>query len=275
MVNLFSGGAHAGGQVAVQDVQVMPLRATTIDEALTTVTAVFRSAVQLVKRDYGMRLLTADEGGLAPAFESSEAMLAAAVESISDAGLRPGEDVALMVDVAASQFFADGAYCPDGRRLGAPAMTAQLVAWVHRYPIVSIEDGLAEDDWGAWPALAAGLRGRAMTVGDDLLCTNSGRIRRAIDTHAADSLLMKVNQVGTLCEAAEAFALARGAGWRVIASARSGETEDAWLADLAVGWGADHIKVGSITQSERLAKYNRLLQIEHEAGLELARHRSP
>jgi enolase len=269
MINLFSGGMHAGGQVAVQDVQVMPLRATSIDEALATVGDVFRSAAELVQRDYGMRLLTADEGGLAPEFGSSEEMLVAAVASIRAAGLRPGEDVALTVDVAASHFYADGAYRPDGRRLDATAMTDQIVDWVDRFPIVSVEDGLAEEDWEHWPGLAVRLRGRAMVVGDDLLCTNPERIRRAVEAGAADALLLKVNQVGTLTEAAEAVRLARAAGWKVIASARSGETEDAWLADLAVAWGADHIKVGSITQSERLAKYNRLLAIEHETGLAL------
>jgi enolase len=150
--------------------------------------------------------------------------------------------------------------------LGSAAMIEQLGEWVAHYPIVSIEDGLAEDDWASWPALRTELAGRALTLGDDLLCTNPGRIRRAIETQSADALLLKVNQIGTLSEAAEACRLARAAGWRVTISARSGETEDSWLADLAVGWSGDQIKVGSITQSERLAKYNRLLAIEAETG---------
>jgi enolase len=143
-------------------------------------------------------------------------------------------------------------------------MIDHLARWVEKYPIVSVEDGLAEEDWANWPALRAAIGGRALVVGDDLLCTKPARITRAIEAGAADTLLLKVNQIGTLSEAAEACRLARGAGWRVTVSARSGETEDNWLADLAVGWGGDQIKVGSITQSERLAKYNRLLEIEAE-----------
>ena len=149
-------------------------------------------------------------------------------------------------------------------------MIELLLRWVDRFPIVSLEDGLAEDDWGHWPELRRRAGGRVLVLGDDLLCTNPSRIRRAVEQSAADALLLKVNQIGTLSEAAEALRLARAAGWHVTVSARSGETEDDWLADLAVGWGGDHIKVGSITQSERLAKYNRLLAIEAEAGLPLA-----
>jgi enolase len=275
MVNLFSGGAHAGGQVAVQDVQLVPLRTGTIDDALAVVTDVYRSAAALVAHEYGMRLLTADEGGLAPAFPSSEAMLEAAVEAIRRCGLAPGEDVGLAVDVAASQLWWDTGYHVDGARLDADAMIDRVAGWVDRWPIVSVEDGLAEDDWGHWPALVARLRDRAIVVGDDLLCTNPARIARAVELGAADALLLKVNQVGTLSEAADAFAAARAAGWRVVASARSGETEDSWLADLAVGWGADFVKIGSVTQSERLAKYNRLLAIERETGLVVSPFSAP
>jgi len=142
------------------------------------------------------------------------------------------------------------------------AMIARIARWVEAYPILSIEDGLSEEDWHAWPKLKASIGHKAMVLGDDFLCTNPTRIRRAVETGSANALLLKVNQIGTLTEAAEALQLARGAGWRVTVSARSGETEDNWLADLAVGWGGDQIKVGSITQSERLAKYNRLLMIE-------------
>ena len=172
----------------------------------------------------------------------------------------------LALDVAASHFFRDGRYALGNDSLDSAAMIARLDEWVARYPIVSVEDGLAEDDWAHWPALRTRLVGRALTLGDDLLCTNPDRIRRAIMSGSADALLLKVNQIGTLSEAARACRLARAAGWRVTISARSGETEDTWLADLAVGWGGDQIKVGSITQSERLAKYNRLLAIEAETG---------
>jgi enolase len=154
-------------------------------------------------------------------------------------------------------------------------MVERLLSWLDGYPIVSVEDGLAEEDWDHWPLLRERVDGRALVLGDDLLCTNPARIRRAIDAGAADALLLKVNQIGTLTEAAGAFELARDAGWSVTVSARSGETEDDWLADLAVGWGGGQIKVGSITRSERLAKYNRLLAIEAETGLPLAAWPAP
>jgi enolase len=270
-INLFSGGKHAGAQVSIQDVLVVPVAARTIDEALAMTFAVYQSAADLVHRKYGMRALTADEGGLAPAFESPEAMLETAVEAIANAGLKPGDDVALAIDVASSQFFHDGRYHLGGEPLDSTGMINHLLGWLDRYPIISIEDGLAEDDWTHWPALCAQAGKRAQIVGDDLLCTNPARIRRAIETQAANSLLLKVNQIGTLTEAAESCQLAQSEGWRVVVSARSGETEDDWLADLAVGWGGDHIKVGSITQSERLAKYNRLLILEAQTGLPIKR----
>jgi enolase len=197
-------------------------------------------------------------------------MLADAVEAIRLAGYTPGADVALAVDVAASHFYQDGRYHLGATPLTSPEMIEHLAGWLDRYPIVSLEDGLAEEDWVHWPALRERVAGRALVLGDDFLCTNPARIRRAIAAHAADALLLKVNQIGTLTEAAEARDLAHAAGWHVTVSARSGETEDDWLADLAVGWRGDQIKVGSITQSERLAKYNRLLEIEATAGLPLA-----
>jgi enolase len=264
-INLFSGGKHAGKQVAIQDVLVVP-RAATIDESLAMTYEVYQCAAELVRERYGMRLLVADEGGLAPPFENAEAMLLAAVEAIRRAGLRPGDDVALAVDVASSHFFSAGAYALDGESLDGPAMVRRLLDWVERYPIVSVEDGLAEEDWPHWPALASAAAPRALVVGDDLLCTNPERIRHAIAARACNTLLLKVNQVGTLTEAAHACRLARAAGWMVTISVRSGETEDDWAADLAVGWSGDQFKNGSITRSERLAKYNRLLAIEAETG---------
>ncbi len=265
-INLFSGGKHAGAQVAIQDVLVVPASAQTIDEALAMTAEVYQTAAELVYRRYGMRALTADEGGLAPNFPSAEAMLADAVESIQLAGLVPGRDVALAVDVAASHFYQNSRYDLGDETLDSLAMIDQLLSWLQQYPIVSIEDGLAEDDWSHWSEWRARVAGKALVVGDDLLCTNPIRIRQAIAGQAADTLLLKVNQIGTVTEAAEACRLARSAGWQVTISARSGETEDNWLADLAVGWAGDQIKIGSITQSERLAKYNRLLAIEVETG---------
>lgn len=269
MINLFSGGAHGGGQIAIQDVQIVVPAARSIAETLQVMTDIFRAAADLVSQRYGMRLLTADEGGLAPDFESSEAMLANAVEAIKLAGYKPGEEAALTLDVAASQFHSDGAYHIDGEAIDRDGMIDLIASWRAKYPIVSVEDGLHEADWDGWRRLYQRLQGRAMALGDDLLCTNPARIRQAAAQNACDSLLLKVNQIGTLTEALEAMRLARGVGWKVVISARSGETEDDWLADLATGWAGDYIKVGSITQSERLAKYNRLLVLEALHGLSL------
>ncbi len=268
-INLFSGGAHAGGQVPLQDLLILPLRAQQMDEALEICVAVYEAAVDLIAARYGARRLTADEGGLAPPFSSCEAMFEDALLAIESAGYRPGEDVGLALDVAASQFWSEGRYQLEGG-LDSAKMIALLADWSRRWPVSSVEDGLAEEDWAHWPALKRALTGRALTLGDDLLCTNPGRIRRAIEADAADALLLKVNQIGTLSEAAAACQLARDAGWHVTVSARSGETEDHWLADLAVGWSGAHIKIGSITQSERLAKYNRLLAIGDVSGMPLA-----
>jgi len=269
-INLFSGGKHAGGQIPIQDTLVVPMAARTMDEALAMTYNVYQSAAKLALDKYGARPLTADEGGLAPPFPDAEAMLGEAAEAIKLAGYEPGRDVALALDVAASHFYKEGGYHLGDKPLNSGAMIEHVSAWLDRYPIVSVEDGLAENDWESWPKLRERVSGRALTLGDDLLCTNPNRSRRAVGSRAADALLLKVNQVGTLTEAAEALSLARNAGWAVTVSARSGETEDNWLADLAVGWGGDQVKIGSITQSERLAKYNRLLEIESETVLPLA-----
>lgn len=270
MINLFSGGKHAGGQAEIQDVLVVPLAARTIDETLAVTFDVYQSASELIRREYGMRALTADEGGLAPPFLSAEEMLAQAVASIRLAGRVPGAEVALAVDVASTHFLVDGVYRLGDRALDGRGMVELLLGWLDRYPILSVEDPLGEEDWPHWTMLRERCPAHVRVLGDDLLCTRSERIERAVQLRAADALLLKVNQVGTLTEAVEAYQRARAAGWSVTVSARSGETEDDWLADLAVGWGADHIKVGSITQSERLAKYNRLLAIEAETGVPLA-----
>lgn len=269
MINLFSGGAHAGGQVAIQDVQIVVPDASTIRRTLEITADVFRAAAKLISERYNMRLLTADEGGLAPPFETSEAMLQTAVDAIASAGCLPGEDVALTVDIAASQFHADRRYHLDDAALNTASMVDRIESWTRRFPIISIEDGLDESDWTGWKLLYNRLGDKRMILGDDLLCTNPARIQRAIALNAANSLLLKVNQIGTLTEALAACQLARRAGWQIVVSARSGETEDDWLADLAVGWAGDYIKVGSITQSERLAKYNRLLYLEQTEGLRL------
>jgi enolase len=265
-INLFSGGKHAGGQVCIQDVLVVPAAARTVDEGLAVTYAVYQAAARLTQEKYGARALKADEGGLAPPFPTTEAMLADAVEAIRRAGFAPGRDVALAVDVASSHFYEpeSGKYIFDGRPLSSAEMIALVAGWLDKYPIVSLEDALSEEDWPNWPALRTALGNRALTLGDDFLCTNPARIKRAIDAGCCNALLLKVNQIGTLSEAAESLRLARAAGWRVTVSARSGETEDDWLADLSVGWRGDQLKVGSIAGGERLAKYNRLLAIEAE-----------
>ncbi len=270
-INLFSGGKHAGQQVSVQDVLIIPMSAQTIDGSLVSAFDVYQASADLILKKYGMRLLTADEGGLAPPCRSAEEMLSLAVEAIEQAGYTPGTDVCLGIDVASTHFYQDHRYHLDGEVLDSAGMIQTIARWLDRYPILSVEDGLAEDDWDNWPSLRRTIAGRAVTVGDDLLCTNPNRIRRAIETNACDALLLKVNQIGTLTEALQAYQQARAAGWAVTLSVRSGETEDNWAADLAVGWRADQFKNGSIRQSERLAKYNRLLEIEEATRWPLAK----
>lgn len=261
-VNLFSGGKHAGGQIPIQDLLLVPVSAANVAEALSMVVAVFQCAAELMADKYGMRLLRADEGGLAPPFSTVADMIEDALFAVEQAGLTPGLDLALAVDVASSHFFKNGHYLLEGKTLDSPQMIAWLKELVNTYPIVSIEDGLAEEDWKHWPSLCNALAPKSLVLGDDFLCTNPDRIQHAIRSQACNALLLKANQIGTLSEAAYAYTLARTAGWSVVISARSGETEDDWLADLATGWQGDFIKVGSVTQSERLAKYNRLLILE-------------
>jgi enolase len=263
-INLFSGGKHAFGQVAIQDVLIAPQSGSSISGRLAQMYDIYQEAAAIVRKRYAAPALTADEGGLAPPFANSSEMLETAAEAVNAAGYQLGSEVTLAVDAAASHFVAGGGnYRLDDQVLSPSELIDTVCSWAERYPLVSVEDGLAEEDWTHWPVLRQKLGDRCLTLADDLTCTNPARIQRAIDTAAANALLLKVNQIGTLTEAREAYLLARSAGWRVSISARSGETEDNWLADLAVGWAGDFIKVGSITQSERLAKYNRLLQIEH------------
>ena len=269
-INLFSGGKHAGRQVSIQDVLIIPMSAQTIDEALVAASDVYQTAAELVFKKYGMRLLTADEGGLAPPFKTVDEMFTLAVESIEQAGYVPGKDISLGVDVASTHFYDNSKYAVDSEILDSGRMIETISTWLQRFPIISVEDGLSEDDWENWPKLRAAIAGRALTVGDDLLCTNPIRIRRAVEVGACDALLLKVNQIGTLTEALAAYAQARTAGWSVTLSVRSGETEDNWAADLSTGWRADQFKNGSIRQSERLAKYNRLLEIAEDTKWPLA-----
>jgi enolase len=272
MVNLLSGGKHAGAQVDFQDFLVVPRGARRLSEALEMVHAVWHAALDLLVSRESYQPLVADEGGLAPCLESNEAMLTLCVEAIERAGYRPGEEVAIALDVASTHFFREGRYrlALERQALNAEQMIARLEDWRRRYPILSVEDGLAEEDWANWPRLQARLGARCQILGDDLFVTDPARIERGVREQAANSVLIKVNQIGTLTEALQALRLTRRAGWNAVVSARSGDTEDAWLTDLAVGSGAGQIKIGSITRSERLAKYNRLLAIEHLDALPFA-----
>jgi enolase len=267
MVNMISGGLHAGGNLDLQDFLLLPIGARSYSEALLVLAAVYRALGRLLTAAGFEGVLVGDEGGYGPRLPSNESALEFVVRAIESAGLAPGRDAAIAIDVASTHFFSAGRYRlrdEGGRELDAAGLVDVLAGWCDRYPVVSIEDGCAEDDWEGWRLLTARLGGRVQLVGDDLFVTNPARLRRGVAERVANSVLVKVNQVGTLTETREVLAIARSAGYRPVVSARSGETEDDFLADLAVGTGAGQIKVGSIARSERLAKYNRLLRIEEE-----------
>jgi enolase len=268
MVNMISGGLHARGGLAIQDFLVLPLSASSFAEALETSVGV-HAALGRVLGERGSSTLRADEGGYGPALGSVTEALELLELAVTRAGHEPGTDVAFGLDVAATHFYdaASGSYrLDDGRTVDAGGLVELLVGWVREFPIVSIEDGLAEDDWDGWRTLTAELGAEVQLVGDDLFTTSLARLERGIELGAANAVLVKMNQIGTLSETIAVVEGARAAGYRSIVSARSGETEDAALADLAVATRAGQIKIGSTTQSERLAKYNELLRIEEELG---------
>jgi enolase 1/2/3 len=272
MVNILSGGAHAGRCLDIQDVLVIPLRAGTFAEAIEQVAAVRRQATEMAVRQQLSAGQVADEGGLGLPLGSNEAAFDFVTDAITHAGFEPGRDLALAVDIAASQFYESGEYRLriEGRVLDRAAWLTEVERWVGNHPIVSVEDACAEDEWDAWTELTARIGDRVQLLGDDFFVTNSTRLQRGIDEHAANSILVKPNQIGTLSDALSVVQQAHKHGIATVVSARSGETEDAWIADLATGWGAGQLKVGSTTRSERTAKWNRLLQIEHAAGLRYA-----
>lgn len=274
MVNILSGGLHAGHNFEFQDFLAIPLDFATYAEALEAVVAVHRAARAVLDKRGCALTGVADEGGWGPHLSSNEAALEVMVEAIETAHYRPGEQIAIGIDVAASHFYSDGKYVlrTEGRSLASREMIDLLAGWTARYPIVSIEDGLAEDDWPAWRELTATLGARVQIIGDDLFVTNPSRLERGIRERAANAVLVKMNQIGTLTETFRVIDRAREAGFRAVISARSGETEDDFLADLAVASGAGQIKVGSIMRSERLAKYNRLLEIESSRVVPYAAH---
>jgi enolase len=331
MVNVLSGGAHAQRGMDVQDFLAMPIGAASLDEALAMAARVRTAAGRLIAEEGGV-LLLADEGGFAPGYATVDQALELMVRAIERAGLRPGLDVGIGMDVAATQFVqaagsaqtdhgpstqgpgaattqgpgaattqgpgaattqcpgaasaqgpgaasaqgpgaasAQGAYVyelrREGLRLSSTAMAERMLGWLARYPVVSVEDPLGEDDWDAWQDLTRSVAGRCQLVGDDLFCTNPRRIARGIQAGVANAVLIKLNQIGTVSDTLAALSLAQSAGYRAVVSARSGETEDPFIADLAVGTAAGQIKIGSLANSERLSKYNQLVRIEEELGV--------
>lgn len=268
MVNIFSGGAHAGGVVDVQDYLAIPVGAASVAESLEWVSRVRQAAADLLRLRGGNADLVADEGGLAHRFDDNTAAFGLLSESIERAGLRAGDDVGLAVDVAATQLVVGPSryrLAKERRTLTTEEMVTEVSKWTQRFPIVSIEDPLGEDDWSGFAAITAKLPG-VQIIGDDLFATSLARVERGLSEAAATAVLAKINQNGTVSGTAEVARTARAAGMAVVVSARSGETEDASIADLAVGWRTGQLKVGSLTRSERTAKWNRLLRIEAELG---------
>ncbi|HSZ13162.1 MAG TPA: phosphopyruvate hydratase [Solirubrobacteraceae bacterium] len=267
MMNVLNGGAHADNKVDFQEFMIVPCGASTFSECLRMGAEVFH-ALKGTLHEHGLGTAVGDEGGFAPDLGSNEEALKMLVEGIEAAGYRPGEDVAIALDPAASEFYGDGAYVleHEGRTLSAAEFTDYWGELVSRYPIVSLEDGMDEEDWDGWRLLTERLGSRVQLVGDDIFVTNTERLRRGIDTGVGNSILIKVNQIGTLTETLEAVAMAREAGYTAVMSHRSGETEDVTIADLAVATGCGQIKTGAPSRSDRVAKYNQLLRIEEQLG---------
>jgi enolase len=267
MMNVLNGGAHADNKVDFQEFMVVPVGAPSFSEALRTGAEVFH-ALKRTLHDRGLGTAVGDEGGFAPDLESNEAALQVLIDGIEAAGFRPGDDVAIALDPATSEIFDDGAYVleHEGRSLSSDELADYWAEMAGRYPIVSIEDGMDEEDWAGWEALTEKIGDRVQLVGDDLFVTNTERLRRGIDSQTANSILVKVNQIGTLTETLDAVRMAQEAGYTAVMSHRSGETEDTTIADLAVATGCGQIKTGAPSRSDRVAKYNQLLRIEEALG---------
>jgi enolase len=261
MMNILNGGAHADNSVDVQEFMILPIGAATFAEALRWGAETYH-ALKSVLKQHGLSTGVGDEGGFAPDLKHNRAALDLIVEAIGNAGFTPGEDVALGIDAAATEFYRDGAYTFEGGSRTTAEMTRTYAEWLDAYPLVSIEDPLAEEDWAGWRELTAEVGGRVQVVGDDIFVTNPERLRRGVSEHVANALLVKVNQIGTLTETFEAASLAYRSGYRCVISHRSGETEDTTIADLAVALNCGQIKTGAPCRSERVAKYNQLLRIE-------------
>jgi enolase len=266
MMNILNGGAHASNNVDAQEFMVVPHGAEDFEDGLRMGVEVFHR-LKKVLSEKGLSTAVGDEGGFAPMLPSNEAAMDAILEAIEKAGYTPGDDVAIALDVAASEFFENGSYVfkkGDGATRSAEEMVALYDGWVEKYPIVSIEDGLAEDDWEGWRALTDAIGDRVQLVGDDLFVTNTDRLAKGIEEDIGNAILIKVNQIGTLTETLQCIELAKGASYGTVISHRSGETEDAFIADLAVATDAGQIKTGSASRSDRMAKYNQLLRIAED-----------
>ena len=267
MMNIINGGAHADNSVDIQEFMILPVGASCFSEALRYGAEIFHS-LRKVLHDRGLNTAVGDEGGFAPDLESNEAALAAIVEAVDNAGYKLGDEILLALDVASSEIYEDGLYhlASEGRSLTAEEFTDYLADLAERYPIISIEDGMAEDDWHGWKLLTDKLGDKIQLVGDDLFVTNTKILKRGIDESIANSILIKVNQIGTMTETLSAIQMAHDAGFTTVISHRSGETEDTTIADLAVAVSAGQIKTGSLCRSDRIAKYNQLLRIEEILG---------
>ena len=271
MMNVVNGGVHADNPIDIQEFMIMPVSAPTEADAIRMGSEVFQ-ALKKALHDAGLSTNVGDEGGFAPNLRSTDEALTYLMRAIEAAGYKPAEDIALSLDCAANEYFKDGKYelAGEGKTLDADGHVKYLADFVSRYPIVSIEDGMAEDDWDGWRALTEELGGKVQLVGDDLFVTNPERLIRGIEESAANAILIKVNQIGTLSETLQTIEMAHRAGFRTVMSHRSGETEDATIADLAVAANCGQIKTGSMSRSDRLAKYNQLLRIEEGLGDEAA-----
>ncbi|MFZ4795308.1 MAG: phosphopyruvate hydratase [Blastocatellia bacterium] len=268
LMNIINGGAHADNNVDFQEFMIAPAGAPTFAEALRWGTEVFHTLKSVLKKR-GYSTAVGDEGGFAPSLKSNDEAIEAILEAITAAGYTPGEQIAIALDPASSEFFIDGQYVfkkSDGRKLTSEKMVEYWADWARQYPIISIEDGLAENDWAGWAALTETLGNSVQLVGDDLFVTNTLYLSRGIEEFVANSILIKVNQIGTLTETLEAIEMARVSNYTAIISHRSGETEDPFIADLAVATNAGQIKTGSASRTDRIAKYNQLLRIEEELG---------
>jgi enolase len=272
MMNIINGGAHADNPIDIQEFMIMPVSAPSCADAIRVGAEVFHTLRKALK-DAGHSTNVGDEGGFAPNLKSADEALAFIMKAVEGAGYKPGDDVMLALDCAATEFYKSGKYAMEGegKSLDSAGMAKYLAGLVGRFPIVSIEDGMAEDDWQGWKALTDAIGSKCQLVGDDLFVTNTERLKQGIDKGIANSILVKVNQIGSLSETLDAIAMAQNAAYTAVISHRSGETEDATIADIAVATNAGQIKTGSLSRSDRTAKYNQLIRIEQDLG-DIARY---